>query len=85
MDIKQKMKIEIFGTGCPKCGELENRVRTAVKETGLIAEIEHVYELNKILERNIFSTPALAIDGKVLVSGKLPSVEEIQKLLKKLD
>ncbi len=77
------MKIEVFGTGCPKCIELEKRVRIAVQKTGIAAEIEHVYDLNKIIERNIFSTPALAIDGKVLVSGKLPSVEEIEKLLKK--
>ena len=77
------MKIEIFGTGCPKCIELEKRVRAAVQKTGIAAEVEHVYDLNKIIERNIFSTPALAIDGKVLVSGKIPSVEEIEKLLKK--
>ena len=77
------MKIEIFGTGCPKCIELEKRVKTAVQKTGIAAEVEHVYDLNKIIERNIFSTPALAIDGKVLVSGKIPSVEEIEKLLKK--
>jgi len=76
------MKIEVLGTGCPKCIELEKRVKEAVKLTGVKAEITHVYDVSKIIERNVFATPALAVDGKVVLSGKLPSVQELTILLK---
>jgi len=76
------MKIEVLGTGCPKCIELDKRVKEAVKLTGLKAEITHVYDINKIIERNVFVTPALVVDGKVVLSGKLPSVQELTILLK---
>ncbi|NYZ76363.1 TM0996/MTH895 family glutaredoxin-like protein [Candidatus Micrarchaeota archaeon] len=76
------MKIEVLGTGCPKCVEFEKRVKEAVKLTGVKAEIIHVYDINKIIERNVFATPALAVDGKVVLSGKLPSVQELTILLK---
>ena len=78
------MKIEVLGSGCPKCIELEKRVKEAVKITGLKAEVEHVFDVGKIIERNIFSTPALAVDGKVVVEGRVPSVQELAELLKKV-
>ncbi|MFH0974067.1 MAG: thioredoxin family protein [Candidatus Micrarchaeota archaeon] len=77
------MKIEVLGSGCPKCSELEKRVREAVRKTGVKAEVAHVYDLNEIIKRNVFSTPALAIDGKIVLAGKLATVEEITKIIKK--
>jgi len=75
------LKIEVLGSGCPKCIELEKRVREAVKRKGINVKVEHVYDVAVIIERNVFSTPALVVDGKILVSGALPTTEEIVKLL----
>jgi len=76
------MKIEVLGTGCPKCVELEKRVKEAVKLTGVKAEMIHVYDVSKIIERNVFVTPALVIDGKVVLAGKIPTVQELTVMLK---
>lgn len=76
------MKIEVYGSGCYKCLELEKRAREAVSLTGLDVPVEHVYDTNKIIEKGIIFTPALLIDGKTVASGKIPSVEEIAKYLR---
>ncbi len=77
------MKIEVYGMGCSKCAELENHAKVAVELTGVTATVEHVYDMKKIIERGIFVTPALLIDGKTVASGKIPSVEEIASLLRR--
>lgn len=77
------MKIEVCGSGCSKCAELEKRAKEAVEMTGAIATVEHVYDMGKIIERGIFMTPALLIDGKTVASGKIPRVEEIAALLRR--
>ena len=77
------MKIEVCGSGCSKCAELEKRAKEAVAQIGSDATVEHVYDMGKIIERGIFMTPALVIDGKTMASGKIPSVEEIVKLLRR--
>ena len=75
------MKIEICGSGCSKCAELEKRAKEAVAISGIDATVEHVYDMTKIIERGIFMTPALVVEGKSVASGKIPSVEDIVKLL----
>ena len=75
------MKIQILGTGCPKCKQLEANTRKALEETGKKAEIEKVTDINKIIEFGVMATPALAIDGEVKSSGRIAAVEEIKKLL----
>lgn len=77
------MKIEVCGSGCSKCAELEKRAKEAVAIVGTDATVEHVYEMNKIIERGIYMTPALLVDGKSVASGKIPSVEEIVKFLRR--
>ncbi len=77
------MKIEVCGSGCSKCAELEKRAKEAVAISGLAATVEHVYDMTKIIERGIFMTPALVIDGKIVASGKIPSVEEIVNFLRR--
>jgi len=77
------MKIEICGSGCSKCAELEKRAKEAVAIAGIEASVEHVYDMTKIIERGIFMTPALVIDGKTVASGKIPSVEEIVSFLRR--
>ena len=77
------MKIEVCGSGCSKCAELEKRAKEAVAIAGLDATVEHVYDVTKIIERGIFMTLALVIDGKTVASGKMPNVEEIVSFLRK--
>jgi len=77
------LKIEVLGKGCSKCEWLEKRVKEAVEKLGISARVEHVYDLDEIVSRGVVSTPALVVDGEVLVSGVVPSVEELSKLLSK--
>lgn len=75
------MKIQVLGSGCPKCKQLEANVKNALEETGKKAEIEKVTDINKIIEAGVMATPALSIDGKVVCSGRIPTTEEIKKWL----
>ncbi len=77
------MKLEILGTGCAKCNKLEEVTRKAAHELGLDAVISKVKEINKIMEYGVMITPALAVDGVVKVAGKVPSVDEIKKIISK--
>ncbi len=76
-----RMKIEILGTGCPKCKKLEALVRATVDKLGLDAEITHVHDMDEILSYNVMMTPALVVDGLVKLSGRLPSGDQLEKLL----
>ncbi len=71
------MKIQILGTGCPKCKRLEELARQAADNLGLSYEIEKIDKIDDILKMGVMITPGLAIDGKVLISGRLPSLTEI--------
>jgi small redox-active disulfide protein 2 len=75
------MKIEILGTGCAKCHKLDELVRETVKEAGISAEITKVDDIKKIMTYGVMTTPALVIDGKVKVAGKIPSIAEIKQLI----
>lgn len=75
------MKIEILGTGCPKCKMLEDNARKAIAESGIQAELVKVTEIDKIVEYGVMSTPAIVIDGEVKSYGKVADVEEIKKWL----
>lgn len=76
------MKIQILGTGCPKCRKLEENARTAAEQLGADAEIEKVTDINDIMGFGVMVTPGLAVDGEVKSTGKVLSVEDIKKLLK---
>ncbi len=75
------MKIEILGTGCAKCKQLEKNVLAALAQTGKFAEVVKVEDLQKIMEYGVMSTPGLVIDGKVVSVGKLLTPEEIADLI----
>lgn len=75
------MKIQILGTGCPKCQQLAKNAEEAIRELGLRAEVEKVTDINKIMEMGVMVTPGFAIDGEVKAVGKVLSVEEIKGLL----
>lgn len=74
-------KLQILGTGCAKCNALYAATEKAAKESGVQYEMEKVSDLNQIMSFGVMMTPALAVDGVVKVTGKVPSVEEIKKLI----
>ena len=75
------MKIEVLGTGCSKWQTLLTHVKEAVAQKGLFVQIEKVEDMMKIMNYGVTSTPALVIDGRVVSSGKVLSVDEIQPFL----
>ena len=75
------MKIEILGTGCPKCKQVMENAEKAAQELGKEAEFVKVTEINDIMKYGVMVTPALAINGEVKVSGRIPAVDEIKKWL----
>ncbi|HPC42337.1 MAG TPA: thioredoxin family protein [Spirochaetota bacterium] len=75
-------KLEILGTGCPKCIKLEELTRKVASELGIEAEITKVKDINQIMNYGVMMTPALVVDGVVKVVGKVPSLEDIKKYLK---
>lgn len=77
------MEIKVLGTGCAKCKTLEKSTREAVAELGIDANIEKVEDIVKIMSYGIMHTPALVINGKVVLSGRLANVNEIKDLIKK--
>jgi len=84
------MKIEILGTGCPKCKKLNELTEETVNELVFSAKIIKVTDINKIIDYGVIVTPALVIDGDVKVAGKIPSKKEInewieEKKIKKND
>ncbi len=75
------MKITVLGTGCPKCKKLAETVEAAAQELAIAYELEKVTDINDIMKYGVMMTPALAVDGKVVATGKVLSVEETKKLL----
>jgi len=79
------VKIEVLGTGCAKCKSLLKNVEKAVAESSVSAEIVKVDSIQEIMDRGVMMTPALYIDGKSVMMGKTATVEEIKRMLKKLE
>jgi len=75
------MKIEILGTGCPKCRTLADNVKAAAAKLGQEYELAKVTQIHEIMKRGVMLTPALAIDGQVVCSGKVLSEAEATTLL----
>lgn len=75
-------KLQILGTGCPKCQKLAEQTKAAADALGIEYQIEKVTQLDQITKFGVMFTPALAVDGVVKVSGKVPDVEAIKAMLK---
>ncbi|TSA01019.1 MAG: thioredoxin family protein [Deltaproteobacteria bacterium] len=73
--------LQILGTGCPNCRKLVEATEEAARHLGIPYRIEKVTEIEKIMAFGVMSTPALAIDGMVKFSGKVPTTEEIERIL----
>ena len=74
------MKIEILGTGCPKCEELAENAKTAIEELGLTAEVSKVTDIVEIANRGVMMTPALSVDGDIKLVGKVATTEELKAI-----
>jgi small redox-active disulfide protein 2 len=75
------MNIQVLGTGCPKCRKLAELAESAANELGIDYTLEKVTDINRITEFGVMMTPALAVDGVVKVSGKVPSPGDVKKML----
>jgi len=75
------MEIKILGPGCPKCKTLEKVTREAVAESGITATIDKVEDIVKIMEYRVMHTPGLVINGKVVLSGQVPTVNQVKEIL----
>ena len=75
------LKLQILGTGCPKCRKLAENAEAAAREAGIEYELEKVTDVNEIMKFGVMLTPALAVDGVVKVVGKVPDPEAIKALL----
>ncbi len=75
------MKIEILGVSCYKCKQLTANVEAAVKELNIVAEISKVTDIDKITGYGVMMTPALAVDGSIVSSGKVLNKDEIKKII----
>lgn len=75
------MEIKVLGTGCPKCKTLEKLTREVVEQSGIEATVVKVEDIVAIMNYGVISTPALVVDGKVVVKGRVPSADELKKLL----
>lgn len=75
------MNIQILGTGCPKCKTLEKMTREVVEQNGISAEITKVEDIMEIMKFNVMTTPAIVIDGKVVLKGRVPSANELKEIL----
>ena len=74
-------KIQILGTGCAKCHQLAESTRQAADACGIACEIEKVTDITRFADFGVLFPPALVVDGKLKVAGKVPSLEELKKLL----
>ncbi|MFC1683184.1 thioredoxin family protein [Candidatus Zixiibacteriota bacterium] len=74
-------RIQILGTGCPKCQALAENAEAAARELGLEYQLEKVTDIAEIVKFGVMITPALAVDGQVIIVGKVPSTEQIKAML----
>lgn len=77
------MEIKVLGTGCPKCKSLEKLTREVVDAEGIDAVITKVEDIMDIMSYGVMMTPALVVDGQVMLKGRMPSVNEIKTILTK--
>ncbi len=75
------MEIKVLGTGCAKCKSLEKLTQQVVAENGIEANITKVEDIMEIMKFNVMATPALVVDGKVVLKGRMPSASELKDLL----
>ncbi|MGA9117534.1 MAG: thioredoxin family protein [Bacteroidota bacterium] len=78
------MRIQVLGTGCPKCKKLAENVEAAARSLGMTVQVEKVTEMDEIVKSGVMMTPALAVDGEVKSVGRVLQVEEVVRILKEV-
>jgi small redox-active disulfide protein 2 len=81
MENVARRKIEVLGPGCSRCKETYRVVRQVVEADHLAADVEKVESLERMIELGLLATPGVAVDGKVVVSGRIPKADEVRRLL----
>jgi small redox-active disulfide protein 2 len=76
------MKIQVLGSGCPTCKKLFELTKKAVEELELKTEVEYITDIQKVIEMGVMSSPVLAINGKPIITGFMPDIEKIKKIIK---
>jgi small redox-active disulfide protein 2 len=79
--MEEYMNIKVLGSGCSKCNQLEKLTKDVLKELGIVATIEHVRDINKIIEYPILATPGLVINEELVVSGKVPEKAKLNQII----
>ena len=74
-------EVRVLGPGCPKCEELMKQTQAVVKELGLDCQVKKVTDIQEITTYGVMMTPALVVDGQVKASGKVPSLDDLKKML----
>lgn len=75
------MDVKVLGSGCCRCNDLAARVKEALAEMGVASEVDHVTDFREIVKYGVMQTPALVVDGKVKVAGRIPAKPELIRLL----
>ena len=75
------MKIEVLGPGCTRCKETFRVVQHVVEQSGVTVELVKDESIDRMMQVGLLATPGVVIDGKVVVSGRIPKAEEVRKLL----
>lgn len=78
------MEIQVAGPGCPRCISTEKNVKEALRQLRKEVEVEHLTDMREISKRGVMFTPAVIIDGEIVTSGKIPTVEELKEIISKL-
>lgn len=75
------MKIQVCGPGCKRCTTTEQNVIDACASLNLAADVSHVFDVKEFMKLGVMTTPAIVVDGKIILSGRVPTVEELKKIL----
>ena len=78
------MKIQVAGPGCARCHATEKNVIDACSQLNLAADISHIFDVKEFVKLGVMMTPAVLVDGKIIISGKAPTVEELKKILSEI-
>lgn len=76
------LKVEVLGSGCPRCKQTIKILEIALQELGLNVPVEKVQDIQEIITRGVPATPAVAINGKIVMVGKIPTLQEAKTILK---
>ncbi|MEM2507267.1 MAG: thioredoxin family protein [Candidatus Aenigmatarchaeota archaeon] len=76
------MRIEVLGPGCPRCLATIQTIKLAIKNLKVNAEVKHVHDFEKFIEYGVMMTPAVVINGKLKIQGKIPTIEEAERMIK---